>query len=66
MFSLKLDNLFPALAAAKELARKLNVRRNALITSANDPRELQRIRAEFNAARDRMQMLSVTHRNRIR
>lgn len=65
MFSLKLDLLFPTVTAAKEIARKLNERRRNFAAEPHDPRELQRINAELRAARDRLQLTSVLHRNRI-
>ena len=61
MFPLKLDLLFPTITAAKDLARKLNARHPPL----RDPREIQRIRAELQAARDRLSLQTILHRNRI-
>ena len=61
MFPLKFDLLFPAIAAAKDLARELNARH----PPPRDPREIQRIRAELQAARDRLSLQTILHRTRI-
>mgnify|MGYP001583159986 CR=1 FL=1 len=64
MFSLKFDLLFPTIDAAKDLARNLNAKRKPHPLS-RDPREIQRIRAELQAARDRLSLHTILHRNRI-
>ena len=64
MFLLKFDLLFPTIAAAKELARNLNAKRKPH-PLPHDPREIQRIRVELQAARDRLSLQTILHRNRI-
>ncbi len=64
MFPLKFDLLFPTIAAAKDLARNLNAKRKPH-PPLRDPREIQRIKAELQAARDRLSLQTILHRNRI-
>ena len=64
MFSLKSDLLFPSIAAAKELARKLN-RVASQARNPTDPRELRRIREELRQARERQMALLLRHRPRL-
>lgn len=63
MFSLKSDLLFPSIAVAKELARKLN-RVVSPARNPTDPRELRRIREELREARERQIALQLRHRCR--
>jgi hypothetical protein len=61
MFFLKFDMLFAGFKQAKQQARKLNRRRH----SDADPRELLRMRAELEAAREHVRLMSVVNRNRM-
>jgi hypothetical protein len=61
MFFLKLDTLFAGFEQAKQQTKKLNRRRH----SDADPRELLRMRAELEAAREHMKLMSVINRNRM-
>jgi hypothetical protein len=61
MFSAKFQLLFAGLKKIKQVAMKLNQRRH----SDADPRELQRMRAELNAAREHARLMDVINRNRI-
>ena len=65
MFSLKFDLLFSNLLEVKNLARKINRR---LIRPRHynvDPRELQRMRAELETARDHARLMNIFNRTRI-
>ncbi len=55
MFSLNFDPLFLGLEKVKETARLLNANRRRQPSDA-DPRELQRMRDELSAARERLRM----------
>lgn len=61
MFSLKSDLLFPSIAVAKELARKLNRAASQARKSA-DPREIRRIKEELRQAREHRMALDLRHR----
>ncbi len=65
MFSLKSDLLFSSLLEAKDFAKRINARLRPVPHSDADPRELQRLRAELKAAREKARLMSVINRNRI-
>jgi hypothetical protein len=65
MFSLKYDLLFPSIASAKELARKLRPRHKPPRSSPPDPRELKRIRDELRLAREQMKAQATAHRYHV-
>jgi hypothetical protein len=61
MFSAKLNSIFANLKDVKQLAKKLNHKRHP----GADPRELNRMRAELNTAREHARLMDVINRNRI-
>ncbi|NJM30963.1 MAG: hypothetical protein HC855_13460 [Rhizobiales bacterium] len=65
MFTIKYDLFFPTIEAAKEIARKLNARRNACDVRDADPREVQRMRDELRAVRETHRLKMTAHRNGI-
>jgi hypothetical protein len=65
MFSLKSDLLFSSLLEARDFAKRINARFHPVPHSDADPRELQRLRAELKAAREKVRLMSVINRNRI-
>ncbi len=65
MFSLKFDLFFSNLLEAKNLIKKINRRLNRPQHYNVDPRELQRMRAELQAAREHARLMNVFNRTRI-
>lgn len=58
MFTLKFDLLFPTIASAKDVARKLNARRIARRKPPPDPRELKRMLDELRLGREKQEALA--------
>jgi hypothetical protein len=62
MFAIKNDLFFPAIEAAKEIARTFNAHPNARDIHDADPREVQRMRDELRAAREAHRLRVSAHR----
>ena len=65
MFSLRFDVLFPSIASARDMARRLNQRRKVRRIPLDDPRERKRIWDELRLARDKQKAEDISRRYHI-